>query len=137
MLISDIKSKPYPPRKTGTTYFLCFEAITDSVLQKHSIGFSPLRRPTELPPLPATLLTLGLWLGRSIIVPIKSHRPQSCRLHYDANISRSYSFSSIKKDEVEAKLSSWRIRHLARPYRNVSVCLLCCTAVILRAFFVK
>ena len=38
--------------------------------------------------------------------------------------------------EVEAKLSSWRIRHLARPYRNVSVCLLCCIAVILRAFFV-
>ena len=41
-----------------------------------------------------------------------------------------------KRSQVEAKLSSWRIRHLARPYRNVSVCLLCCIAVILRAFFV-
>lgn len=60
--------------------------------------------------MPVTLLTLGLWLGRSIIVPIKSHRPQSCRLHCNADISRSYSFSSRKKDEVEAKPSSWRIR---------------------------
>ena len=73
------------------------QAITDGALQKHSIGISPLRHPTELPPLPATLLTLGLWLGRSIIVPICIHRPQSCRLLHDADICRSYSFSSLKE----------------------------------------
>ena len=62
MLISDIKSKPYPPRKTGTTQTVqSFKAITDGALQKHSIGNSPLRRLTELPPLPATAFTIRLW----------------------------------------------------------------------------
>ena len=116
---------------------LKLKSETNSSLRYCFIGISPLRLPTELPPLPATLLTLGLWLGRSIIVPICIHRPQSRRLLRDADICRSYSFSSLKEgDEVEAKLSSWRIRHLARPYRNVSVCRLYCIAVILRAFFV-
>lgn len=34
------------------------------------IGVSPSRHPPELSPLPATLSTLGLWLDRSIIIPI-------------------------------------------------------------------
>ena len=107
MLISDIKSKPYPPRKTDTTQTVqSFKAITDGALQKHSIGISPLRHPTELPhclrrrsqfafglvlPFGKSIAyqaidlfshksyafagalncyPLGLWLGRSIIVPI-------------------------------------------------------------------
>ena len=46
---------------------------------------------------------LGLWLGRSIIVPVCIHRPQSCRLLRDADISRSDSFSSLKEGWSRSK----------------------------------
>ena len=46
---------------------------------------------------------LGLWLGRSIIVPICIHRPQSCRLLHDADICRSYSFPSQKEGWSRSK----------------------------------
>lgn len=82
---------------------LKLKSKTNSSLHYCFIGISPLRHPTELPPLPATLLTLGLWLGRSIIVPICNHRPQSCRLLRDADICRSYSFSSLKEGRSRSK----------------------------------
>ena len=82
---------------------LKLKSETNSSLRYCFIGISPLRLPTELPPLPATLLTLGLWLGRSIIVPICIHRPQSCRLLHDADIYRSYSFSSLKEGWSRSK----------------------------------
>ena len=50
--------------------------ITEGGVQSRSIGISLPRHPSGLSPLPATLLTLGLWLDRSIIIPMQGHCPK-------------------------------------------------------------
>ena len=79
-----------------------------------------------LPHLRATLLTLKLMLGRSIIIPIYVSSPASCHACFTTLFYRSSPFGK-----------SWRTCSSALHKTNVSVLLLYCTAVILRAFFVK
>ena len=79
-----------------------------------------------LSPLPATLLTLGLWLDRSIIMPIYRLCRKEAILFYNIGSSRSDNRLQERRNETAGMLSSWRTSHLARIYRNVSALHLCC-----------
>ena len=99
------------------------QAITDGALQKHSIGISPLRHPTELPPLPATAFTIRLW----------------ARFAYSAKASLFRRLLSFPTKLCFAgalncyPLGLW----LSRSIIMCTVFVLYCNARLVRAFFVK
>lgn len=76
-------------------------------------------------PSPATLLTLGLWLQGSTIIPFAHPRPQAATLHYGESVCRS---------AYPPGYGSWRTHRTARRKRDVSFVLYDAIVVILRAY---
>lgn len=69
---------------------------------------------------------LGLWLDRSIIMPIYRLCRKGATLFYNMGSSRSDTRLQERRNEKAVLLSSWRTCYVARIYRNVSVLPLCC-----------
>ena len=76
-------------------------------------------------PSPATLLTLGLWLQGSTIIPFAHPRPQAATLHYGESVCRS---------AYPPGYGSWRTHRTAQRKRDVSFVLYDAIVVILRAY---
>ena len=75
--------------------------------------------------MPATLLTLGLWLQGSTIIPFAHPRPQAATLHYGESVCRS---------AYPPGYGSWRTHRTAQRKRDVSFVLYDAIVVILRAY---
>ena len=135
-----LQEPPFPMDLRLTVRFICWQGLpykqcTVFMGINRTAGGSPAPRAshprvvlTRPYPLPATLSTLGLWLQGSLIVLSACRCPQGAALAFRRDGCRS---AFPRRGKV-----SWRVRRVARREQIVSVAL-CCTAVILRAFFVK